>query len=178
MRTVTVYTRDRALYRRIALILRGRASVTLAESEGAAMAGDVLVIDRASFGDTALTGLELPSGPFSHEWLIEAVERGAAVNAKRIALNSALREVSVGERTVSLTEVEFKLFSALFERFGYASREELIDRVWDGARDAGVVNVYVHYLREKLEAGGERVILSSRREGYMIDEKYERITVC
>ena len=34
------------------------------------------------------------------------------------------------------------------------------------------MNVYIHYLREKLEADGEKIILSSRSHGYKIDEKY------
>ena len=46
--------------------------------------------------------------------------------------------------------------------------------------DEGVLNVYVHYLREKLERGGEKIIISSRGLGYKIDEKYLQTggTVC
>ena len=38
--------------------------------------------------------------------------------------------------------------------------------------DGGILNVYVHYLREKLEKRGEKIIISSRKSGYKIDEKY------
>ena len=34
------------------------------------------------------------------------------------------------------------------------------------------MNVYVHYLREKLEYNGEKVIISSRKNGYKIDERF------
>jgi DNA-binding response OmpR family regulator len=34
-----------------------------------------------------------------------------------------------------------------------------------------VLNVYVHYLREKLE-DGKKIIISSRKLGYKIDERY------
>ena len=44
--------------------------------------------------------------------------------------------------------------------------------VWGDGADGGVLNVYIHYLREKLEAGGEKIILSSRKQGYKIVEKY------
>ena len=75
-------------------------------------------------------------------------------------------------RTVRLTDVEFSLLSAIYSRGGgYVKREELLREVWGGNADGGVINVYVHYLREKLEAGGERVILASRGEGYRINEK-------
>ena len=75
-------------------------------------------------------------------------------------------------RAVRLTEVEFSLLSAIYSRNGaYVKREELLREVWGGNADNGVINVYVHYLREKLEAGGERVILASRGEGYKINEK-------
>lgn len=75
-------------------------------------------------------------------------------------------------RTVRLTEVEFALLKAIYSREGgYVGREELLREVWGGNADGGVINVYVHYLREKLEVGGERVILASRGEGYKINEK-------
>ena len=40
------------------------------------------------------------------------------------------------------------------------------------AADEKTVNVYIHYLREKLESGGEKIIISSRNMGYKIDSKY------
>ena len=76
-------------------------------------------------------------------------------------------------KAIRLTDVEFALFKAIYSRGGrYVSREELLMEVWGGSADGGVINVYVHYLREKLEAGGERVILASRGEGYKINEKF------
>jgi DNA-binding response OmpR family regulator len=41
-----------------------------------------------------------------------------------------------------------------------------------GDKGEGLINVYVHYLREKLEVGGEKIINSSRKNGYAIDEKF------
>ena len=54
---------------------------------------------------------------------------------------------------------------------GFVSREEILREIWDNCADAGVINVYVHYLREKIEHG-EKIIISSRNNGYKIDEKY------
>ena len=50
-----------------------------------------------------------------------------------------------------------------------------IEDVDDGV-DGGVVNVYVHYLREKLEKNGERIIISTRNLGYKINERM--VTLC
>ncbi len=176
MRTVKVLTNNPALYRRIDLILRGVATTLQAETEGGALS-DLTVIDPVSFPE-ATGGIILPRGPISHEWLIGAVAGTELPEGKRIAVRPAYREVSVDGRSAVLTEVEFRLFSTLFSREGFISRAELKHEVWGDGRDEGVVNVYIHYLREKLEAGGERVIVSSRREGYKIDERYERRTVC
>lgn len=71
---------------------------------------------------------------------------------------------------IRLTEVEEGLLRAIYARGGgYASRGELLSEVWGEGADGGILNVYVHYLREKLERAGERVILSSRKEGYAIN---------
>ena len=81
--------------------------------------------------------------------------------------------VHVGTRAVRLTEVELALFSALYRRRGeYAEREVLVREVWGENTDMGVLNVYIHYLRGKLEANGERVITCTRGKGYKINEKY------
>ena len=53
----------------------------------------------------------------------------------------------------------------------FVSREEILSQVWNGDADCGIINVYIHYLREKIEHG-EKIILSSRKQGYCIDEKY------
>ena len=82
------------------------------------------------------------------------------------------RAVFLHGKEIKLTEVEFSLLSLLYSRRDYVSREELIRSIWGEGADGGVLNVYVHYLREKLEFEGEKIILSSRKQGYRIDEKY------
>ncbi len=90
-----------------------------------------------------------------------------------ITVLDAERCVLLRGRRIRLTDVEFALFSALYNAYGeFVSREELLNGVWCGERDGGVINVYIHYLREKLETDGERIILSSRKLGYCIDKRY------
>ena len=73
---------------------------------------------------------------------------------------------------IKLTELEGKLLSLLLSAKGeFVSREEILHKIWGEGTDAGVINVYIHYLREKIERG-EKIIISSRNNGYKIDEKY------
>lgn len=73
---------------------------------------------------------------------------------------------------IRLTELEASLLSLLISRGGeFVSREEILKEIWSEDTDSGIINVYIHYLREKLEYG-EKIILSSRKLGYRIDKKY------
>lgn len=73
-------------------------------------------------------------------------------------------------RELGLTETEFRLLLAILEREGAADKRSLLREVWadDGYRDENVVEVYVGYLRTKLEAGGEsRNLHTIRGKGYV-----------
>ncbi len=174
MKRVSVYTENMVKLRRIELILGGRAEVVRGDGTPAVLS----LVDTESMNIHVPGAYPLPLGPISHVWLLSLLDRSETSSHHRLTLTESSHEVMRGELSVSLTEVEYRLFSELFFAEGYLSRDELCFRVWGGVRDAGVVNVYIHYLREKLEQDGERVIISSRREGYKIDEKYERITLC
>ena len=79
--------------------------------------------------------------------------------------------VYIDGRTVRLTEVEMRLFRAIYEG-GFTSREELTQRVWGDGAGESLLNVYVHYLRGKLETTGEKVIVSARGRGYCFADGY------
>ena len=98
---------------------------------------------------------------------------------KRVGLTLHPEEhtVTLGQRSVSLTDMEYALLERLLAAEGAAvSQEELLRDVWHGEAGAGTVTVYVHYLRQKLEVGGERILRIKRGCGYYIDEKYARRT--
>jgi two-component system response regulator MprA len=83
-------------------------------------------------------------------------------------------EVRRGDRRLRLTRRELELLVAFMRRPGQVlRREELLARVWgyDFATSTNVVEVYVLYLRRKLEAGGEpRLLHTVRGAGYLLRE--------
>jgi two-component system OmpR family response regulator len=91
-----------------------------------------------------------------------------------LSLSDDGRHAYIFGEKIKLTEVEYKLLEVILKADGFVSKEQILDTVWGDGYDLGVVNVYVHYLRRKLEKGGNKVIISSRNEGYRIDEKYRR----
>ena len=87
-----------------------------------------------------------------------------------VSLDPAARRVTVDGSEVDLTAKEFDLLVCLLEHQGRVlTRAELKERVWDFSFDAEtkVVDLYVHYLRRKLGAGGD-IIQTVRGVGYGI----------
>ena len=112
--------------------------------------------------------------PFRHEDALALVESSSDIG-EYIVLGGDGRHTYLGDEKIKLTELEYKLLGALISADGdFVTRQELLSSVWGEGFDAGVVNVYVHYLRQKLEKNGKKIILSSRKEGYGIDKKYRR----
>jgi len=91
-----------------------------------------------------------------------------------LVLDVGAHEVRRGERSVELTALEFQLLEHLMrnERL-VLTRAQILDAVWgfDAETASNVVDVYVRYLRQKLEAGGEtRLIHTVRGVGYVLKE--------
>jgi DNA-binding response OmpR family regulator len=89
-----------------------------------------------------------------------------------VALDPAGRRVTVGDQPVELTAKEFDLLECLMRNAGRVlTRSELKELVWDFSFDARtkVVDLYVHYLRRKLEgAGAPDLIETVRGVGYVV----------
>jgi len=91
-----------------------------------------------------------------------------------LSLDTAARELRVGDRRVELTAKEYELLE-LFMRHPnqVLTREVIYDRVWgyDFGGESNIIEVYVRYLRQKLEANGEpRLIQTVRGAGYILRE--------
>ena len=95
--------------------------------------------------------------------------------ASPFILSENERSLRLYGKQIKLTEVEYALLRAIAEADGaFISREALKSAVWGEDSSEGLLNVYIHYLREKLERDGEKVILSSRKSGYALAEKFKR----
>jgi two-component system response regulator MprA len=99
---------------------------------------------------------------------------GGVISYRDLQLDLARREARRGKRTIELTTKEFELL-ALFLRHPrqVLTRDVIMDQVWgyEFGGDANVLEVYVGYLRNKLEDGGEaRLIQTVRGAGYVLRE--------
>jgi two-component system response regulator PrrA len=82
--------------------------------------------------------------------------------------------VHVGERAVDLTKREYELLVVLARNADVVlTRERLLELVWgyDFATDTNVVDVFVGYVRRKLEADGTpRLVHTVRGVGFVLRE--------
>jgi len=89
-----------------------------------------------------------------------------------LVLNQSAHSVRRGEREVELTAKEFQLLSYLMSHPGKVlSRTRLLANVWGYSFEPGtkVVDVYIRYLRKKIEDGEEAALIHTvRGVGYKI----------
>ena len=176
MKSVAVFTSDAFLFRKIALSLED-CEVNLVLSKADAESADVLFCD-------------IDTSPVCPERAVKMSRRGECdlqipftldaprrfLLGREAVLIPERRSVLLRGREIRLTELEYALFSLIAEAGGDAvSREKILERVWHSNAAEGIVNVYIHYLREKLESDGERVITASRGRGYSLTAKYAKL---
>ena len=97
-----------------------------------------------------------------------------AVSYGELCLDPVAHQARRGERDLSLTPTEFELlhFLMLHPRQVLA-REQILSSVWgyDFGGDANVLEVYIGYLRKKMEGEGQpRLIHTVRGVGYVLRE--------
>lgn len=91
---------------------------------------------------------------------------GGPVVVGPVRLDAAAREASVGGEAVLLTRREFELLECFARHPGVVlTRGQLLEQVWgyDFEVNGNVVDVFVGYLRRKLEAGGHRRLIETVR---------------
>jgi two-component system response regulator MprA len=96
-----------------------------------------------------------------------------------LAFDPKLREVTRAGRRISLSPREHDLMLYFMQRPCLVlKREQLLRDVWgyDFGGDDGVLDVYIGYLRTKLEAAGEpRIIHTVRHVGYVLKTPQESV---
>jgi two-component system OmpR family response regulator len=101
-----------------------------------------------------------------------APERPAVLTAGSLALDPAARSVRRGNVDIELTPREFGLLQFLMRHPGQVlSKSEILEHVWDSNYDGdvNVVEVYISYLRRKVDQPfGRRAIETVRGFGYRL----------
>ncbi|MEB3265615.1 MAG: response regulator transcription factor [Cyanobacteriota bacterium] len=84
------------------------------------------------------------------------------------------RRVRRAGRDLDLTEREIQLLLLLLRRAGtVVSRDTIQSEIWPDGQPSNVIEVYVRYLRRKLEAsGGSRLLHTVRGKGYCLAERW------
>ncbi len=88
-----------------------------------------------------------------------------------LVLDEDSHEVSRGGREIHLTATEFELLRYLMRNpRRVLSKAQILDRVWsyDFGGQANVVELYISYLRRKIDAGRSPMIHTRRGAGYLI----------
>ncbi len=93
---------------------------------------------------------------------------------RNLSLNQAACEVKVGNVTIDLTKKEYLLLEYLLQNKNHVlTREQILNAIWgyDYFGDTNVVDVYVRFLRAKLDDSfNEKYITTVRGTGYLMKE--------
>ncbi len=88
-----------------------------------------------------------------------------------LTLDEDSHEVTRGGEAITLTATEFELLRFLMRNpKRVLSKAQILDRVWnyDFGGAANVVELYISYLRKKIDAGREPMIHTLRGAGYVL----------
>ena len=99
---------------------------------------------------------------------------GEVLMVRNLRLYPSRYEVLVGEESVELTKKEYSLLEYLLRnKRTVLTRDQILQQVWgyDYVGDTNVVDVYIRYLRAKLDDHfGEKYIYTMRGVGYVIKD--------
>lgn len=96
------------------------------------------------------------------------------IKVKDIVMDNKTHQVWRGNKEIELTKKEFDLLETLLiNKNVVLTRDQLIEEVWgyEYAGDTNVVDVFIRYLRSKIDDGFEdKLIITVRGVGYVIKE--------
>lgn len=101
------------------------------------------------------------------DWMLPEID-GTEVLAK---IRASMPEVSRAGEDIELTATQFELLRYLMENpKAVLSKSQILDHVWhyDFAGQANIVELYISYLRKKIDAGRSPMIHTLRGAGYVI----------
>jgi two-component system OmpR family response regulator len=159
----------------------------LRQAEGAGTSIPIIFLTAKDTTQDKVQGLRLGSDdyvtkPFSIEELIERVKAvlrrssGAGPGERKLSyagleLDEDTRDVWRDGRLIELTPTEYRLLRYLLQNARRVlTREQLLQGVWDYdfAGNASVLETYISYLRQKVDAEGPALIHTVRGVGYAL----------
>jgi two-component system copper resistance phosphate regulon response regulator CusR len=150
------------------------------------VAAPVLILTARSELDQKVKGLDAGADdyltkPFAIEELVARArallrrgtgEAAGILQVDDLALNPATREVTRGGKRIELTAKEYALLEYLMRNAGRVlTRPMIAEHVWNQDFDTftNVIDVYVNYLRNKIDRGQERKLIQTvRGSGYTL----------
>jgi DNA-binding response OmpR family regulator len=106
--------------------------------------------------------------------LLRRVDGDEVLRVADLSVNTDTRQVARGERRIDLTTREYDLLEFMARNARRVlSRDLILARVWEHTPDVdtNVVDVYIGYLRRKVDAPGEpRLIQTVRGAGFTLRE--------
>ncbi len=148
----------------------------------------VLFLTARDAGPDKLEGLALGDDyvtkPFSIDELVARVravlrrsggpaDAGARLRYADLHVDLETHEVRRGDREVELTATEFRLLAFLAAHPRQVlSKSQILDEVWDEdfEGDSNIVEIYISYLRKKIDQGAPPLIQTVRGVGYTLRE--------
>ena len=101
-----------------------------------------------------------------------SAERVPLLQVEDLVLDPATRAVKRGDEAIPLTNREFSLLEYLMRNAGRVlTRTAIAEHVWDYSFDSetNVIDVYVNYLRKKIDTGRDRKLIRTvRGVGYVL----------
>lgn len=105
---------------------------------------------------------------------VKSVQEGVFTFGE-LTLNEQTRETKRGDRQIELTPREFDLLYYFMQNPGQVlTREQMLDAVWgfDYYGETNVIDVYIRYLRKKIDAGETVTYIQTvRGVGYVLKER-------
>ncbi len=172
------------------LMLPGIDGLTVCRRLRAASDVPILILTAKEAVPDRVAGLDAGADdylvkPFSFDELLARIrallrrhQRAGTSDELRFAdltMNLGSREVRRGNRRIELTAREFELLALFMQNPRQVlTRDVLYDRIWgyDFGGESNIIEVYIRYLRAKLEENGEpRLIQTVRGVGYALREE-------
>jgi heavy metal response regulator len=174
------------------VLLPGRDGFSVCrELRARGLAAPILMLTARDAVDDRVTGLDSGADdylvkPFAFKELLarlralvrrQTESRSTELRVADLTLDTLSRTARRGERRIELTPKEYSLLEFLMRHPGrVVSRTQIAEHVWnfDFYSESNVVDVYVRYLRRKIDDGFDRKLVKTvRGAGYMLSPDAE-----